>query len=691
MNLIIDLLPAGGWPRFVADAAWESTLAGLVGIACIHLIARRPVTKACISLCAIAAAIALPIVSAVARQAGWGMLAAPAVAQQTVVQGKASILGASHQQLPIRQFAESPGNVASVSSDTIESARSLESQNDNQTQPSARAQSSPSAVALGAAIWLILSSALFLRLLLSVWQARRWVREAVPSKNETVTAAVQAAARRLQMAEPRVLLSDNVKLPTVFAFGSGVLLLPSECNATGAIGANGVSGGSNAYNRWFAVMCHELGHIRRHDGRNRLAVEIALALFPWQPLMWLLRREFLRQVEEACDDWVVAGGVNALDYAAVLASLIPSIPRLTLGATIMSTDAKSRIVRLLALRHAPRPRVTWMQLTGIAAAACAIVASIGLAQRPHVEEVEPIGKNPSSTATKTNDIKSRDASKWAATDPAVAESKPVYVLEPPDIVLVEPIRLLPKGPQRIERLDQLEIEVAGALEEAPIKAYYQVDADGEISLGPAYGRVYVAGLTVKESIEKLDEHLRKTLAQPQVALRIADTSKNRQVRGDHLIAPDGTVNLGAFGQVYISGMTLDEARNAIEKKLAEHFDKPSIGLEVVAYNSKVYYVIVEGQGQSDSIHRFPITGNETVLDALAQANATIKNDMRIWIGRPASDKAVKPIVVDWAKLKSGEHLAREYSLRPGDRIFLQDADRKPAASKKQRFPGGFAD
>jgi polysaccharide biosynthesis/export protein len=197
-------------------------------------------------------------------------------------------------------------------------------------------------------------------------------------------------------------------------------------------------------------------------------------------------------------------------------------------------------------------------------------------------------------------------------------------------------------------------------------------------------------LTVKEAIQKIDEHLSKTLAQPEVAVRIADKAKNQQVGGKHLIAPDGTANLGTFGQVYVAGMTIDEARHAIERKLGEHFEQPSVAVSVYAYNSKVYYVIVEGDEKGDAVHRFPLTGNETVLDALAQANATIKGNMYIWIARPDGDDAIKPIVVDWAKLKSGEHPAREYRLRPGDRVFLQDAARKPAPEiAKQRHAGVF--
>ena len=66
-------------------------------------------------------------------------------------------------------------------------------------------------------------------------------------------------------------------------------------------------------------------------------------------------------------------------------------------------------------------------------------------------------------------------------------SMPDYVLEPPDLLLVEVLDALPGRPISGERL---------------------VRPDGKISLG-FYGEVYVAGLTMPEVKEKIVLHLRK--------------------------------------------------------------------------------------------------------------------------------------------------------------------------------------
>src|SRR5262249_10324186 len=51
-------------------------------------------------------------------------------------------------------------------------------------------------------------------------------------------------------------------------------------------------------------------------------------------------------------------------------------------------------------------------------------------------------------------------------------SMPAYVIEPPDILLLDPIRLVPRPPYRLEPLDQLLIQVSNALQDQPISGVY---------------------------------------------------------------------------------------------------------------------------------------------------------------------------------------------------------------------------
>lgn len=260
-------------------------------------------------------------------------------------------------------------------------------------------------------------------------------------------------------------------------------------------------------------------------------------------------------------------------------------------------------------------------------------------------------------------------------------SLPAYRIEPPDVVQVEVLKLLPLPPYRIETLDVLQIASSGTLPDQPIFGYYLVDAEGMIDLGPEYKSVRVAGLTIAEAREAILAHLRKLKFQaPEVSLQLSRTSSIQAVSGNYLVASDGTINFRQYGLVRLSGMTLAEAQAAIEQHLAAFFESPKVSLDVVAYNSKVYYIITEGAGMGDNIVRVPATGNETVLDALSQINGLSQlSSKKIWIARPAPyDFHCEQILpVDYEAITRGASVATNYQVLPGDRVFIAE-DRNTA-------------
>jgi hypothetical protein len=99
---------------------------------------------------------------------------------------------------------------------------------------------------------------------------------------------------------------------------------------------------------------------------------------------------------------------------------------------------------------------------------------------------------------------------------------PCYIIEPPDELLIEAVRVVPRGPYRIEPLDVLQIVVADPLPGQPIAGQYQVSSDGLINLGYSYGSVRVAGMTLEEAANAIKKHLQaRALANPQVSVALA--------------------------------------------------------------------------------------------------------------------------------------------------------------------------
>ena len=250
-----------------------------------------------------------------------------------------------------------------------------------------------------------------------------------------------------------------------------------------------------------------------------------------------------------------------------------------------------------------------------------------------------------------------------------------YRIAPPDVLLIDAVNVVPKEPYNIEPFDMLSVQITGDPETGPVTSSFLVGAGGAIDLGPRYGLFRVEGSTVREAAERLEAFLEQTLTDAQVSVSLAEPAAKQRIEGEHLVAPDGTVNLGTYGNAYISGMTLSEVRAAIEGHLSEFLDEPEVGVDVFAYNSMAYYVVLQGAGQGDQVQRIPLTGGETVLDAIAQLQGLSPiSSKRIWVARPAPDKLGydQILEVDWNAIVKLANTSTNYQILPGDRVFVAE-------------------
>ncbi len=198
-------------------------------------------------------------------------------------------------------------------------------------------------------------------------------------------------------------------------------------------------------------------------------------------------------------------------------------------------------------------------------------------------------------------------------------SMPDYVVEPPDMMIVEVLEALPGRPISGERL---------------------VRPDGKITLG-FYGDVYVAGLTLPEVKEKIVLHMRKYMQDEALGLLKVDEN------GDIITDP--------------------KTNKPIQ---IEPRDSDMVFVDVSAYNSKNYYVL----GDALVTGRLPITGNETVLDAINFAGGLTPTaaPQNIRLVRPAPPGACceQVLPINLAAITSGGDPTTNYQLMPGDRIVV---------------------
>ncbi len=252
---------------------------------------------------------------------------------------------------------------------------------------------------------------------------------------------------------------------------------------------------------------------------------------------------------------------------------------------------------------------------------------------------------------------------------------PPYRLKPPDAIRIETLTLVPRQPYHISAEDVLTIRVYGTPEQLPIDNYFVVSEMGVVDLGPPYGTVRVAGLTIGEAIEAVRNALRYFLQQPGVTVELARSASATEISGDYLMQPDGMVNLRSFGMVRLTGKTVTEAREALLKQLGQYFESLQLSVDVIGYNSEGYYVIVASHNGSETVRRFPITGNETVLDAIAQLQGLEGvSSKTMWVARPAPGGfgAQQVLPVDWEAIARGGETKTNYQMFPDDRLYIVD-------------------
>src|SRR5262249_17854023 len=143
------------------------------------------------------------------------------------------------------------------------------------------------------------------------------------------------------------------------------------------------------------------------------------------------------------------------------------------------------------------------------------------------------------------------------------------------------------------------------------------------------------------------------------------------MEGQHLVRPDGSIGLGIYGSVFVAGMTIEQVRDSIaallkatvNKNMTLERIKSELDVDVLAYNSKYYYIVTDGGGFGEQVYRVSITGNETVLDALAQINGlpAVASKKKIWLARATPDK-IHPMVlpVDWCGITQRGSAATNY-------------------------------
>jgi HEAT repeat protein len=201
------------------------------------------------------------------------------------------------------------------------------------------------------------------------------VNRARPLDSEDWLTPLWEVSDRLALDEPpRLLRSEDAKMPFACGLLTPTIVLPAECD-------------SWSLDRRRAVLLHELAHVRRHDLVGHTLGRLACAVYWFHPLVWTAAKQLRSESERACDDLALSCGARATDYAEHLLDIVTSVRRdATPSVALAMARRKEFEGRMLAildpeLRHGSPSRRQSATLIGSLALISIVVGAAAPAPR----------------------------------------------------------------------------------------------------------------------------------------------------------------------------------------------------------------------------------------------------------------------------------------------------------------------
>lgn len=127
-----------------------------------------------------------------------------------------------------------------------------------------------------------------------------------------------------------------------------------------------------------------------------------------------------------------------------------------------------------------------------------------------------------------------------------------------------------------------------------------------------------------------------------------------------------------IGDVVADGLTKDQLKAAISKKLAEccFNNDPEVDVQVEKINSKRYFVY-GGVGRAGE---FPLVRPTTVMDALSEVGGfrDFANTKKIRIQRMLPNGQTTELKFNYKDVSKGKNMEQNILLQNGDRIFVPE-------------------
>jgi polysaccharide biosynthesis/export protein len=135
------------------------------------------------------------------------------------------------------------------------------------------------------------------------------------------------------------------------------------------------------------------------------------------------------------------------------------------------------------------------------------------------------------------------------------------------------------------------------------------------------------------------------------------------------VQPDGYVTLRSVGDVYVNGLTVQQATEKVTEAYSKILSKPVISLLLKDYE-KPYFI---ADGQVNRPGKYELRGDTTATQALAMAggvNALWAKNSQVVLFRRVDDNWVETKVLNVKDMQKHRDLSEDVHLRPGDMLFV---------------------
>ena len=181
-------------------------------------------------------------------------------------------------------------------------------------------------------LWLLGSTIVLLRLAVGTWKVGRLAKAGDRVDDGEWLSLATRLSNRLGITRPLTLLrGDKLAVPVTWGVVYPAVLLPPDSTDW-------------PEERRRFVLVHEMAHVKRFDALTQLLAQFVIALFWFDPLIWLAAHRMRVEREHACDDYVLRDGTKPSLYAGELLEMVQSIgtPRRESAAPAFAALAMAR-------------------------------------------------------------------------------------------------------------------------------------------------------------------------------------------------------------------------------------------------------------------------------------------------------------------------------------------------------------